>query len=100
MSLDWGNAAGICPHGIILGGFCGLCALPAPLPGATRGWECPKCGHVYSPSVATCWICPQQAVTSTVTPGCTCGTSVACPLHMSVTISDGTFSNGSAGTPS
>jgi len=24
----------------------------------TTGWRCPSCGHVYSPSVLTCWNCP------------------------------------------
>lgn len=32
-----------------------------PLPEITltaKGWECPKCGRVYSPSTAMCYFCP------------------------------------------
>ena len=29
------------------------------------GWTCPGCGRGYSPSVAACWVCPQQPVTAT-----------------------------------
>lgn len=32
-----------------------------------RGWECPKCGHVYAPTVAMCWRCPQSSGPSTAT---------------------------------
>ncbi len=57
------------------------------------GWECPKCGRVYSPFTAQCAVCPITAVTTdriglppnvtNVIPNyaCTCGTSVTCPLH-------------------
>ncbi len=34
---------------------------------AATGWQCPGCGHCYGPSVASCWICPQQATATTVT---------------------------------
>lgn len=27
-------------------------------PSAPRGWECPKCGHVYAPAIAMCLTCP------------------------------------------
>ena len=31
---------------------------PYPQPwGRPLGWECPKCGRVYAPSVRLCWIC-------------------------------------------
>jgi hypothetical protein len=35
---------------------------PAPV---QRGWECPRCAHVYAPSVIMCLHCP--ATTETVT---------------------------------
>ena len=25
-----------------------------------KGWECPKCGSVYAPTVQKCWICPAK----------------------------------------
>jgi hypothetical protein len=31
---------------------------------AQRGWECPKCGHVYSPAVAMCLTCPGKVESS------------------------------------
>lgn len=31
------------------------------------GWTCPGCGRGYSPSVAACWVCPQQVTATTVT---------------------------------
>ena len=47
-----------------------------------QGWECPKCGHVYSPSMVMCSYCPQQATVTTSTgTACTCGTTAVCPLH-------------------
>lgn len=55
------------------------------------GWECPRCGRVYSPFTAACAICPvpsylgngTYAIPMSPTYGCTCGTSVRCPLHAS-----------------
>ncbi len=30
-----------------------------------QGWECPKCQHIYSPSVAVCFNCPIKVITKT-----------------------------------
>lgn len=30
-----------------------------------QGWECPKCGKVYSPSTPMCFTCPQKVKTQT-----------------------------------
>ncbi len=36
-----------------------------PIPSYDKGWECPKCGRVYSPHVQTCENCnPQQERTN------------------------------------
>jgi ribosomal protein S27AE len=32
-----------------------------------QGWECPKCGKVYSPSTPMCLTCPQKTTTITTT---------------------------------
>lgn len=32
-----------------------------------QGWECPKCGRVYSPTTSMCSNCPQKATTQTTT---------------------------------
>ena len=32
-----------------------------------QGWECPKCGSVYSPLTSKCSICPQGTITSSGT---------------------------------
>lgn len=32
-----------------------------------QGWECPKCGRVYSPSTPMCLSCPEKTMTSTGT---------------------------------
>ncbi len=32
-----------------------------------QGWECPKCGTVYSPNVNECWRCPRVVVMGTGT---------------------------------
>jgi hypothetical protein len=32
-----------------------------------QGWECPKCGKVYSPSTPMCLTCPQKTATTTTT---------------------------------
>jgi ribosomal protein S27AE len=32
-----------------------------------QGWECPKCGRVYSPSTPMCLSCPEKTMTSTTT---------------------------------
>jgi len=29
------------------------------------GWECPKCGRVYAPTIMMCFSCPQPVVTVT-----------------------------------
>ena len=29
-----------------------------------QGWECPKCGGVYSPTTPQCFRCPEQTVTT------------------------------------
>jgi uncharacterized OB-fold protein len=34
-------------------------------PNIQQGWECPKCGRVYSPSTSMCLTCPQPTVTIT-----------------------------------
>ena len=31
----------------------------------SRGWECPKCGHVYSPTTSMCFYCPAPAAVYT-----------------------------------
>lgn len=33
-----------------------------------RGWECPKCGHVYSPKTTMCLVCPMKDATATNVP--------------------------------
>jgi len=38
---------------------------PGSAAGTSTGWQCPGCGHCYSPATAACWHCPQQPVTST-----------------------------------
>lgn len=58
----------------------------APLPPQPpmTGWECPKCGHCYSPLVSQCESCgPTRGSWSTygTGPACTCGTSAVCPTH-------------------
>lgn len=30
-----------------------------------RGWICPKCGRVYSPSTSMCWYCGGNTTTTT-----------------------------------
>jgi transcription elongation factor Elf1 len=30
-----------------------------------QGWECPKCGKVYSPNTFMCWTCGQNTQTNT-----------------------------------
>ena len=30
-----------------------------------KGWECPKCGRVYSPTTPMCMHCPQQVTSGT-----------------------------------
>jgi uncharacterized OB-fold protein len=32
-----------------------------------QGWECPKCGRVYSPTTIMCLSCPQTVKTNTTT---------------------------------
>lgn len=32
-----------------------------------QGWECPKCGCVYSPSISKCFTCGPQTLTTTKT---------------------------------
>jgi hypothetical protein len=36
-----------------------------PYASAPQGWQCPGCGHCYSPATSACGICPQQPVTAT-----------------------------------
>lgn len=31
---------------------------------APRGWVCPKCGRVYSPSTPMCWYCGDKQITN------------------------------------
>ena len=40
-----------------------------------RGWICPKCGRVYSPSTSMCWYCGGNTTTviNTTTPPNTTG---------------------------
>src|SRR5258708_7969223 len=47
------------------------------------GWECPKCGSVYSPLVMTCSRCvPATYAGNTTLPyGCSCGSTAVCPIH-------------------
>jgi hypothetical protein len=55
-----------------------------PFTPAPQGWECPKCGRVYSPSMIMCSYCPQQPVTTTGTntgTACTCSELGYCRLH-------------------
>lgn len=33
-----------------------------------QGWECPKCGRVYSPTTTMCKFCPGQTTWTTNTP--------------------------------
>ena len=35
--------------------------------GADRGWICPKCGRVYSPSTSECWQCNNGWSSSQIT---------------------------------
>ena len=35
-------------------------------PSAQQGWECPKCGRVYSPSTTMCLYCPTQTTTTKI----------------------------------
>ncbi len=44
------------------------------------GWICPQCGRVYSPATAECSPCNRPPITVSRL-GCTCGTTVVCPLH-------------------
>jgi ribosomal protein S27AE len=32
-----------------------------------QGWECPKCGSVYSPYTSKCSMCPQGNITGSTT---------------------------------
>lgn len=34
---------------------------------APKGWQCPKCGRIYSPSTPMCWYCDGQTVTNSPT---------------------------------
>lgn len=46
------------------------------------GWECPKCGACYAPFVAACFNCTGKTATvSTISSGCSCGTSLPCMQH-------------------
>jgi hypothetical protein len=67
-----------------------------------KGWECPKCGRCYAPSVDECRPCgkPVDAVSSVwLQPLCTCGQGTAvrsaCPIHggstLTVTATDPIF---------
>ena len=40
-----------------------------------QGWECPKCGGVYSPLTSKCNVCPQNILSGTSTHFATSGTS-------------------------
>jgi uncharacterized OB-fold protein len=48
-----------------------------------EGWICPKCGHVYAPSVPDCSRCPAPTMTIGLRMDdvCTCGTTMICPIH-------------------
>lgn len=47
----------------------------------TEGWVCPKCGSVYAPFVMKCEQCCRRIVVSDESQPCTCGTTMACPIH-------------------
>lgn len=34
-----------------------------------QGWQCPCCGHVYSPTTSMCSYCPPKTAWSNVSPG-------------------------------
>ena len=34
------------------------------IPPSPQGWECPKCGRVYSPSTSMCFTCPTPPLVS------------------------------------
>ncbi len=46
-----------------------------------KGWECPKCGKVWSPFTIGCRNCNVEPRVQNVQHQCTCGTSAKCPLH-------------------
>ena len=43
------------------------------------GWRCPSCGHVYAPSVLTCWNCPGSVTGIVSTLGIDADMGCACP---------------------
>lgn len=58
-----------------------------------KGWECPKCGRVYSPSTIMCFYCGNQTITTSpnTQPICSCGTGIGqCPIHGKSTVYGGT----------
>jgi len=51
-------------------GVCWPCKNRVPSVPLQFGWQCPRCGSVYSPTVTECWRCsPGYVVTSS--PVCT-----------------------------
>jgi hypothetical protein len=49
-----------------------------------QGWECPKCGRVYSPSTMMCLSCPQEVKTN-ITTTATCSGFVSDTVNSSST---------------
>jgi DNA-directed RNA polymerase subunit RPC12/RpoP len=60
-------------------GPCG-CQPNAGLPHTNKGWECPRCGRCYAPSVAECWSCnPTTGSPRPMEPAVTANSPVVVP---------------------